>query len=67
MQTDKIITIRPDLVDVGVVFSSQDGPPEKKYHLESGLNQRDEATCGFRSMLNPTEARTKSSAGGVSI
>ena len=31
----------------GQSFPRQDGPPEKKYHLESGLNQRDRATGGF--------------------
>ena len=30
-------------VDVRTPFSRQGGPPEKKYHLESGLNQRDRA------------------------
>ena len=28
-------------------FPKQGGPPEKKYDPESGLNQRDRATCGF--------------------
>ena len=32
----------------GWPFPSQDGPPEKKYHWESGLNQRDRAECKKR-------------------
>ena len=27
----------------GHPFPRQDGPPERKFHLESGLNQRDDA------------------------
>jgi len=37
-------------------FPRQGGPPERKFHLESGLNQRDEATHGgggFRSTTAP--------------
>ena len=36
-----------DFVDVCTPFPRQGGPPEKKHHLESGLNQRDRATAGF--------------------
>ena len=46
----RIVTIRHATSyfgDFGGPFPSQDGPPEKKYHLESGLNQRDRATGGF--------------------
>ena len=37
-------------------FPRQDGPPEGKFHLESGLNHRDEATHGggdFKSTTAP--------------
>ena len=36
-----------DFFDVRTPFPRQGGPPEKKCHLESGLNQRDRATAGF--------------------
>ena len=42
----RIVTIRHATSffgDFGGPFPSQDGPPEKKFHLESGLNQRDKA------------------------
>ena len=38
---------KADFVGVFTPFPRQGGPPEKKYHSESGLNQRDRATCGF--------------------
>ena len=40
----------------GHPFPRQDGPPERKLHLESGLIQQDEATHGgdgFRSTTAP--------------
>ena len=41
------VIILPCFGHFGWPFPSQDGPPEKKSHLESGLNQRDRATAGF--------------------
>ena len=41
------VVIFPFLGNFGWPFPSQDGPPEKKSHLESGLNQLDRATAGF--------------------
>ena len=41
------VIILPCFGHFGWPFLSQDGPPEKKSHLESGLNQRDRATAGF--------------------
>ena len=39
---------------------------ERKFHLESGLNQREEAKSAVSPMQPPTtEARTQISAGGV--
>ena len=49
----------------GHPFSRQDGPPEKKFHLESDLNQRDEAKFAVCCMQTPTEARTQPTAEGM--
>ena len=43
----------------GHPFPRQDGPPERKCHFESGLNQRDEAAAGFVRQTNPDEAEKK--------
>ena len=40
-------------------------PPKKKYHLESGLNQRDEGAHGFSVIQVPVVPRSKTSTGGV--
>jgi len=34
----------------GHPFPRQDGPPERKFHLKSGLNQQDEAKSAFLAM-----------------
>ena len=54
----------------GWPFPSQDGPPEKKCHLESGLNQRDRAECeksyAWRYVGSPAAgARSKTPTWGV--
>ena len=49
----------------GWPFPSQDGPPEKKYHLESGLNQRDRAECKKRYVGSSAGARSKTTTWGV--
>ena len=49
----------------GQSFPRQDGPPEKKYHLEFGLNQRDEGAHGFPTTQVPVVPRSKTPAGGV--
>ena len=36
-----------DLVGVGMPFPRWGAPPGRKFHIESGLNQRDRATRGF--------------------
>ena len=41
------VLILPCFGHFGWPFPRWDGPPEKKSHLESGLNQRDRATGGF--------------------
>ena len=41
------VIISPCFGHFGWPFPSQDGPPEKKSHLESVLSQRDRATAGF--------------------
>ena len=45
----------------GHPFPRQDEPPERKCHLESGLNQRDKAAAGFIRQTNPDEADKKKS------
>ena len=52
------------LVDVCTPSPRQGGPPEKKCHLESGLNQRDQATAGFI-RIDPTESQEKFPTGGA--
>ena len=49
----------------GWPFPSQDGPPEKNYHLESGLNQRDRAECKKRCVGSFPGARSKTATWGV--
>ena len=49
----------------GQPFPNQDGRAEKKYHLESGLNQRDEGAHGFFVERVPVVPRSKTSTGGV--
>ena len=49
----------------GHPFLRKDGPPEKKCHFESGLDQRDEAATGFIRQTNPDGAEKKTSTGGV--
>ena len=49
----------------GWPFPSQDGPPEKKCHLESGLNQRDRAECKKRYVGSSAGARSKTATWGV--
>ena len=51
-------------VDVCTPFPRQGGPPEKKYHLGSGLNQQDRATAGLFE-LDPTGSQAKFSTGGA--
>ena len=41
------------LVVLASHFRSRMDPPEKKYHMESGLDQRDEAAAGFIRQTNP--------------
>ena len=54
-----------DFGNVGHLFPRQNGPLEKKDHLESGLDQRNEAKSAFLCMQTPTEARTHPATGGV--
>ena len=37
--------------------------PKKKYHMESGLDQRDEAAAGFIRQTNPDGAEKKTRPG----
>ena len=41
------VLILPHVCHFGLAFPSQDGPPERKCHLGSGLNQRDQAAATF--------------------
>ena len=52
------VIILPCFGYFGWPFPSQDGPPPKKCHFESGLSQRDRATAGFsrgRSRRKPSK------------
>ena len=58
----RIVTIRHAtsfFADFGGPFPSQDGPPEKKCHWESGLNQRDEANPGVWLKQSPVFPRQR--------
>ena len=46
-------------------FPGHGGHPDFFLHYESGLNQRDEAKSAFSFMEPSTNARTQTSAGGV--
>ena len=62
----RIVTIRHATSffgDFGGPFPSQDGPPEKKCHWESGLNQRDEANPGVWSKQSSVFPRQKPRSG----
>ena len=64
----RIATIRhvtSQFGDFGGPVPSQDGPPEKKFQLESGLNQRDEATQNVSRTQVPAFESHKTSTRGV--
>ena len=52
---------------LGQPFPSQGGHADKKSHLESGLNQQDEAAAGFIRQTNPNEAEKKNLDRGCEI
>ena len=64
----RIVTIRhatSSFGDFGGPFPSQDGPPEKKFHLESGLDARDRARlCVLLTQVSAFK-RHKTSTRGV--
>ena len=54
---------KADFFGVCTPFPRQGGPPETQFHWESGLNQRDRATCGFvQFQTNRMPGRNKSAS-----
>ena len=62
-ETPQNATIWPFLLAISEIGCTP--PPPTKYHLESGLNQRDEGAHGFFVIQVPVVPRSKTSTGGV--